>query len=216
MTRENTVENLEKALFERARRLGDEYMARARQTRERMIEEENERLRLREERETLAAEAEAERLFRRRVQAVELQLQSELDRHRWDLMEQVKAEMRQRFEAFRETEDYLEVLSRLLAEGVEKIGGGDIVAQLNATDRARVAGDWEAYSRRAETNGASVVLDETAGEFLGGVLVRSVDDTVRVDNTFEGRMDRLADPINQVIAEVLFPAALTMETRSNG
>jgi V/A-type H+-transporting ATPase subunit E len=60
------------------------------------------------------------------------------------------------------------------------------------------------------------VLDETAGEFLGGVLVRSVDDTVRVDNTFEGRMDRLADPINQVIAEVLFPAALTMETRSNG
>ena len=216
MTRENTVENLEKALFERARRLGDEYMARARQTRERMIEEENERLRLREERETLAAEAEAERLFRRRVQAVELQLQSELDRHRWDLMEQVKAEMRQRFEAFRGTEDYLEVLSRLLAEGVEKIGGGDIVAQLNAADRARVAGDWEAYSGRAATNGASVALDETAGEFLGGVLVRSVDDTVRVDNTFEGRMDRLADPINQVIAEVLFPAALTMETRSNG
>ena len=57
MTRESTVESLEKALYERARRLGEEYLARGRQTRERMIEEENERMRLREERETLAAGA---------------------------------------------------------------------------------------------------------------------------------------------------------------
>ncbi len=215
MTQETTVESLEKALYERARRLGDEYLARARQTRERMIEEENERLRLREERETLAAEAESERVFRRRVQAVELQLQGELDRHRWDAMESVKAEMHRKFEALKATEDYLDVLARWLAEGVAVLGGEGLVARLNDADRARLGDQWDAFIARAAP-GVRVALDETAGTFAGGVLVRTSDDTVRMDNTFEGRLERLDDRINQAIAEALFPGGMATEGKVHG
>lgn len=215
MTRETTVENLERALFERAKRLGEEYLARARQTRERMIEEENERLRLREERETLAAEAEAERHYRRRVQAVELQLQGELDRHRWEMMEAVKAKMRERFLGFAETDKYLSVLGHLLAEAAETLGDEDLVAQLNAADRERLAERWDGFAGDA-VPGRKVVLDPEPGAFLGGILVRAADDSVRVDSTFEGRMDRFEDPVNQAIAEILFPAGLTMEARADG
>lgn len=215
MKQETTVENLERALFDRARRLADEYLARARQTRERMIEEENERLRLREERETLAAEAEAERLFRRRVQAVELQLQGELDRHRWETMEAVKAKIRERFLAFVATDDYLPALRRLLAEAAVTLGDEELVAQLNAADRARLADRWESFAREA-VPGKTISLDPDPGDFVGGILVRAADDSVRVDNTFEGRMDRYADPVNQAIAETLFPAGLTMEARADG
>jgi V/A-type H+-transporting ATPase subunit E len=215
MTQETTVENLERALFERARRLGDEYLARARQTRERMIEEENERLRLRVERETLAAEAEAERLYRRRVQAVELQLQGELDRHRWEMMEAVKTKMRERFLEFVETGEYLSVLGRLLAEAAETLGDEELVAQLNAADRERLADRWDSFAVNA-VPARKIALDPEPGDFFGGILVRAADDTVRVDSTFEGRMDRFEDPLNQAIAEILFPAGLTMEARADG
>jgi len=210
MNKETTVDTLESALFERAKKLADEYMARARQTRERMIEEANERLRIREEREMLAAEAEAERLFRRRVQAMELQLQAELDRHRWELMAAVKDDMRQRFTAHSRSEQYLATLARLLAEGVTTLGEGEeLVAQLNAGDLERLAPKWDEFVREAA--GRAITLESTPGDFLGGVLVRTADDSVRMDNTFEGRLDRLEDSINQVIAEALYPAGMTME-----
>jgi len=210
MNKETTVDTLESALFERAKKLADEYMARARQTRERMIEEANERLRIREEREMLAAEAEAERLFRRRVQAMELQLQAELDRHRWELMGAVKDDMRQRFTAHSRSEQYLATLARLLAEGVTTLGEGEeLVAQLNAGDLERLAPKWDEFVREAA--GRAITLESTPGDFLGGVLVRTADDSVRMDNTFEGRLDRLEDSINQVIAEALYPAGMTME-----
>ncbi len=215
MTQETTVETLEQALFERARRLGDEYLARARQTRERMIEEENERLRLREERETLAAEAEAERIYRRRVQAIELQLQGDLDRHRWDAMESVKAEMRERFTALAASDEYLEVLRGWLADGVTVLAEGDLVARFNATDRQRLADQWEDFAARAAP-GANLVLDEETGSFLGGVLVRTSDDTVRMDNTFEGRLERFDEQINQAIAENLFPGGMAAEGKVHG
>jgi V/A-type H+-transporting ATPase subunit E len=215
MTQETTVESLEKALFERARKLADEYLARARQTRERMIEEENERLRLREERETLAAEAESERVFRRRVQAVELQLQGELDRHRWDAMESVKAEMRQQFDALQATDGYLDVLGRWLAEGVSVLGENQLVARLNAADHMRLSGQWESFVAKA-VPGVQVELENEPGQFAGGVLVRTADDTVRMDNSFEGRLERFDDSINQAIAEALFPGGMAMEGKLHG
>ena len=215
MSPETTVETLETALFERARKLADEYLARARQTRERMIEEENERLRLREERETLAAEAEAERLYRRRVQAVELQMQGELDRLRWEQVTAIKQDMSKRFQAFAHSAEYPQVLQRLLAEAVGAASSDDLVVRVNAADRERLAADWDAQAATLAP-GVRLVLDDTPGDFIGGVLVRSADDTVRVDNSFEGRMERFEDRINQAIAESLFPAALTMEGNVHG
>jgi V/A-type H+-transporting ATPase subunit E len=42
---------------------------------------------------------------------------------------------------------------------------------------------------------------------IGGVRVRNAADTVRVDNTFEGRLDRLHEPLYQLVTERLFAAA---------
>ena len=40
---------------------------------------------------------------------------------------------------------------------------------------------------------------------LGGILVRSDDNRIRVDNTFEGRMERLGRGLHQIIIERLLP-----------
>ena len=80
---------------------------------------------------------------------------------------------------------------------------------------ARLADRWDSFARDAVPD-REIALDADPGEFFGGILVRAADDSVRVDSTFEGRMDRFADPVNQGIAEILFPAGLTMEARADG
>ena len=87
MQPDQQVENLEKALLERATHLARNYIQRAEQQRDEIEREANERLRIREEREVLAARAEADRLYQQRVQASELRLQAKLDETRWDMIQ---------------------------------------------------------------------------------------------------------------------------------
>ena len=107
------------------------------------------------------------------------------------------------------------MLGRLLAEAAETLAGEELVAQLNAADCERLADRWDSFAREAVPD-RPIALDPEPGEFFGGVLVRAADDSVRVDSTFEGRLERFADPVNQAIAEILFPGGLTMEARANG
>jgi ectoine hydroxylase-related dioxygenase (phytanoyl-CoA dioxygenase family) len=101
-----------------------------------------------------------------------------------------------------------------LAEGVAELDDEQAVARLNAEDRERFAADWDAFVAAA-VPGRTIALDDITGNFSGGVLLRSADDTVRVDNSFEGRMERYQDHINQAIADALFPASVISEAQTN-
>jgi V/A-type H+-transporting ATPase subunit E len=201
------IEDLEAALMERAHRLAEEYLARARRTRAQIVEEENERLHLREEREVLAAKADAERSYRRHVQAEALRLQEELDRLRWELVQRALKGLYERLDRLADDEErYLGVLRRFLAEGVSSIAEGDLVAEVNARDLARLRGHWdELVEGLAGARHVALWHDPHAGR--GGVLVRSVDNTIRVDNTFEGRLQRFEDELHRTLVERLFAQA---------
>ena len=58
-----------------------------------------------------------------------------------------------------------------------------------------------------------IVLGAT---LLCGVLVRNADNTIRVDNRFEGRLERLADAMQRVIVERLFATATPMGSMLSG
>jgi V/A-type H+/Na+-transporting ATPase subunit E len=51
-----------------------------------------------------------------------------------------------------------------------------------------------------------VTLSKEPIETLGGVLVTSRDQRIRVDNTYEGRLERLRPAVQQVILERLLPS----------
>ena len=89
MSPDDQVAALEKAILERARSLAGEHLQQASRARERIMEDSAERMRLLEEKEILVAKAKAEREYRRRVQASEIRMQSELDRLRWGLVQSV-------------------------------------------------------------------------------------------------------------------------------
>ncbi|MGQ9685486.1 MAG: V-type ATP synthase subunit E, partial [Thiobacillaceae bacterium] len=141
------VSQLEQALIRQAESLAREHLRYAEAARTRIRTELEERIKLREEREVLAAKAEAERQVRRRIQAAQTRLAADLDRLRWALTESVLAQMRERLrDLVKDTPRYEAALTGLLRAAVLQLPDGDLVAEVNASDYARLADRWPAIA----------------------------------------------------------------------
>ncbi len=198
------IDDLESALLARAKALADEHLVNARRTCDQIINDANEHLRLREEREILAAKTQSERAYRQRVQAAEIKHQEDLDRLRWNLVRGIVEKLPGELEkTAADDKTYLPLLRRFLARAVSAIEDPEIVAAVNARDHRRLAQNWEAFVREAGVT-RRVLLAPEPIVCLGGVQVRNVDDTIRIDNTFEGRLERLQELLHQAVMERLF------------
>ncbi|MCP3867915.1 MAG: V-type ATP synthase subunit E [Gammaproteobacteria bacterium] len=205
------VKQLEAAILERAERLAREYRGRAERGRDHILRDAHEQLKLREEREVLLAKAQAERTYRRRVQANELALHKQMDHLRWNLVEGVRERLVEPIQALTgDDERYLPFLAALLARGAGAIEQQELTAEVNARDQKRLGNDWAGFAAKA-VPGKRILLSETPIATLGGIMVRSNDNRIRVDNTFEGRMQRLQGKLHQLIIERLLPGS-----RENG
>lgn len=212
----NQVQQLEAAILSRAERLAKEYRERAERTRDRILREGAERLRLRDQREEAIAKALAERSYRQQIQANELKLQSQLDLMRWNLVQEVEHRLTERMRAFVADEAlYLPVLQTYLSQAAAVIERDALIASVSALDFKRLSPSWASFSHEAAP-GKDIELAGDPIATLGGLLVTSRDERIRVDHTFEGRRARLRHRINQTILERLLPTSFDSGTLFNG
>ncbi|MGQ9658591.1 MAG: V-type ATP synthase subunit E [Thermochromatium sp.] len=212
----NQVEELERAILTRAERLAAEYRERAIRSRDSLLREAAERLRLREAREESIAKALAERTFRQRVQASELKMQTHLDRMRWNLVLDVERQLAERMRTFIEDQsNYDAWLRRLIVEAAELIESSEIEVSTNTRDQRRLFMNWDTIIA-ALPPGKTAMLASEVIDTLGGVLVTSADGRIRVDHTFEGRLERLRPRIQQTILERLLPGGFDTSSLFTG
>lgn len=205
MSEAEQVTGLESALLDRAEKLAQEYLASGRQEHARLLTEARQRLHLEEEHETAAAKTLADRTYQQRVQAAELELGAELDHLRLELVTSVLGHLPARLAQVAEDEaHYLPLLRAWLQEGAAAIEDNDLIVQVNARDRQRLEQDWATPAQTAAP-GKQLTLSADTLDCSGGVLVSSADGRIRVDNTFEGRQERMAELLQNVIAEHLNP-----------
>ena len=211
------VTELESAILQRANRLAVEFRQRAERSRDNILREASDRLRLREEREVLLAKALAERAYRRQVQANELKLRAQMDQVRWNLAQGIQERMIPRAaELVRDEDRYLPVLGRLLAAGLREFPADlELVADLNEADRKLLAPRWTEFVQESAPD-RPVMLGQEPLRCTGGLVVRTPDNRVRVDNTFEGRLQRLETRIYQTIVERLFPGQADVQSLTIG
>lgn len=203
MSEADDISGLEAALAERARKLVEEHLANARLERDRILADSQQRLRIDKEREVAAAKARAERVYQQRVQAAELELRADLDRLRRELINAALARLPALLSALAEDEArYLPLLLNQLRDAALSIERDELVAQVNARDLQLLQPDWETHAR-AEAPGKQVSLAPEPLACAGGMLVISTDRNIRVDNTLEGRMERLDETLQRAIAEQL-------------
>jgi V/A-type H+-transporting ATPase subunit E len=110
---------------------------------------------------------------------------------------------------------YLPVLQQLLGAAAAAIEQEDLMAELNQRDLKCLEKIWESFVAEA-VPGKRVALSPKPLNCSGGVQVVSKDYRIRVDNTFEGRLDRLTEELYQIIIERLFAQAVPMEEVLHG
>jgi len=96
--------------------------------------------------------------------------------------------------------DYFEILVSLTGEAVAELGMGKVVVSSNERTLELIASRLDEFSEKV---GAEVSLGR-AIETIGGVVVGDPDGTVRVDNTFEARIERMENELRAGIARALF------------
>lgn len=216
MSQETQLENLQGALLARARALADETTVRGKREADRIIQDTHARLHAREETEHASAKARAERVYRQKVQAAEIKLRAELDQLRWAHVQQVMDALQARLAALVEDEArYLPLLKTLIAAAARVIEDDNLVAEVNARDYTRLQAQWPAIAAEVAP-GKHITLSPEARECSGGVLVRNADNTIRMDNRFEGRLERLTGAMQRAIVERLFATATPLGNISVG
>lgn len=201
---DSRVGQLEKALIDQAETLARERVEHAGTTRARMLDEAAERLAGAEERERHQVHAEAERLVRRRVQAAEGRLTAELDRLRWALTQAAISNVRLALiDLAEDGPRYLAVLEGFLKVAASRLPAGDLVAEVNGQDLHLLGPAWPDLCARAAP-GRRVELAGHGRDSLGGVSVRLADNRARLDQTFEARMERLAEAMAGVVMARMF------------
>lgn len=203
----NQAADLEAALIARAELLAQEFLSSAASRREEILSEAHERLHLREEHEMLAARAAAEKLQRQQVQSAEIRLAGEFDRLRWALAQSVLTQLDEALVALTNDESkYLPILAAFIQAGAAAIEADTIVVQLNAQDLARLNKRWEIFSKDLAP-GKTLKLSQQILHSTGGALLHDSDNRVRVNQTFEGRKQRMNQTLIQVVMERLFSSA---------
>jgi V/A-type H+-transporting ATPase subunit E len=204
MESESQVAQLEKALLSQAESLAREELRNVVVACSRIRSEAAARLKLLEERETQAAKSDAERLLRRRMQSEETRLSGELDRLRWTLSETILSRVKQALGALtQDTEHYLPVLSGFLAEAARELPPGPLVAEVNGADLDRLRPVWPEWLRSTAPD-RKVELAAHGLPSVGGMRIRTADNRVRLDQTFEARLTRLKDALARSAMEQLF------------
>ena len=201
----NQVEALERAILEHAEEMARETRKGAEVGRRDILRESSERLHLREEKETLLAKSLADRAYLRKVQADELKLQSILDHMRWNLVQMVVQRLSERMHELRQHQaSYRSLLRSLLKQAATQIEADRLEVSFNDEDRRQLEPEWEEFTVGLVPD-KELLLANTNIDTIGGLLVSTEDHRIKIDHTFEGRLNRLQRKILQTLVERLLP-----------
>ena len=79
-----------------------------------------------------------------------------------------------------------------------------LIAEVNQHDHQYMKDNWDSFTEKYVPEKVQITLALSHCETLGGIRIRTPDDTMRVDNCFEGRMQRLEPELQQCIMHKLF------------
>jgi len=205
------LQELEAAILKRARDLANNHIQNGQQQQQHILEESNKRLHQREQHELHLAKTAAEQEYRRLVQASEIKMQAELDQLRWSLIQKVMHDLRQHLQKLSEHKNtYLPLLRQYLVHATHHLEYDALDILVNERDYELLKQNWEEFTQGCAKK--EYTLSDTTTRSLGGILVKTRDNRIQIDNTFEGIIERLETQLYQEISMLLFASTTAMRT----
>lgn len=198
------VEQLEQAILKRAQDLVDSHTQATQQQKAQILAESTKRQQLREHHETEVAKSLAEQHYRRKVQSSEIKMQAELDALHWNLIQAIINQLRQSLNQLsQQPETYFLLLQGYLNNAAHHLPETALLIKANSKDYNLLSSQWLQFLNSAHLPENSQLL-QSETEFSGGILVSDLANTVRLDYTFEGLLERFEMSLCQEINQYLF------------
>ena len=105
--------------------------------------------------------------------------------------------------------EYEKAITHLLTQGVEFIGPEARVG-CSSKDKKVVS----AIIKKLNHDSSKLTLDDEGVRTIGGVVLTSADGTVKFDNTFEARLERLRPMLRREVAELLTEGMVRTEIQA--
>ena len=109
-----------------------------------------------------------------------------------DSVEKVFAKAIEQLNDLVRNEDYTKLVTQLLDESVKGLGTSDVVIECNSKDKSVVQSILSKFS--------GATLSPNTVDCLGGIIVKSKDGSMTLDNTIDARIERLKPLIRKDIA----------------
>jgi V/A-type H+-transporting ATPase subunit E len=107
----------------------------------------------------------------------------------------------QKLEASTKSQEYEKLVKKMVAEGIEQVGGNDFVVTGNSRDQELLQRVIDQISKERKgvklQRGSSRLTNS-----IGGVTISSGDGYVTFDNTYEARLERLKPALRKQIARL--------------
>jgi len=122
-----------------------------------------------------------------------------------ELINEVLEALRERLSSIPEGE-YLEVIKELIIQGIKELGEERVVVSSNKETLSLLEKHLKEVKKDAkEKLGKDVEIEMGAPiKTIGGVVVYNPGRSIRIDNTFEARMERYQSELRSRIAKTLF------------
>jgi len=109
-----------------------------------------------------------------------------------DSVEKVFAKAIEQLNDLVRNEDYTKLVTQLLDESVKGLGTSDVNIECNSKDKSVVQSILSKFS--------GATLSPNTVDCLGGIIVKSKDGSMTLDNTIDARIERLKPSIRKDIA----------------
>ena len=132
---------------------------------------------------------------------------------RRDILQKKEEEIKKAFDkaqvelqGFTKKAEYPKVLEGLIIEAGAAIGGGDLVILTRKEDKTKVK-DLATISKSITKicgNKCSLKISKDSINAIGGIVIQAADESIRMDNTFEARLEQKYGKIRAEVAKKLF------------
>ena len=200
------VETLKNKILEQAREEASKALDRAQRVAERDLvyaKEEAEEIKA-QQRAEIQPLLEAEK--KKTLVTAEMEARKKLLEKKEELVDRIFAEAENRLIELRGSKDYVDIISRSIEEAVTTING-DAIVEFGEKDSDIFTPDYisSIESRIAESLGRKLQLQfQCVGDKISaGIIIKSKDGRIIMDNSFSGRLRRLKEEIRGKVSEML-------------
>jgi vacuolar-type H+-ATPase subunit E/Vma4 len=118
------------------------------------------------------------------------------------VIDEVFEKVLSRLREYASTQEYQDCLSRLIVDACKKMSANKLIIQLNQNDFSIMT--EEKLKKLSKALGVKLVKSDKPISIVGGVIVKSSDGKIVVNNTFENRLNMLKSNLRVKIANILF------------